>query len=256
MYQNGLFENRVIAKKTGVIYNPSGRAAEYCRWACNLYRGCEHGCRYCYVPVMTNSSHDNFSMIAEPRKDILKKLEQDAAYQSKNGLNENILLSFTSDPYQPIEENLFITRKALEIFAKYNLKVTVLTKGGQRALRDIDLYRDGWEFASTLTFVNDDDSKLWEKNAALPQDRINTLKEFHNRGIYTWVSIEPVIDVKQSLELIDITHDFVDKYKVGVLNYRDEALSIDWASFGRKAVEKLVGYNKDYYIKHDLRKYL
>lgn len=256
MYQSGLFETKVNAKKTDVIYQPKGRAAEYCHWACNIYRGCEHGCRYCYVPAIMRSSLDSFSVMAEPRKDILEKLEQDAAYQSNNGLDENILLSFTSDAYQPIEQKIGITRKALEILAKYGLKVTVLTKGGSRALRDIDLYQDGWEFASTLTFIDDYDSLIWEKGAALPKDRINTLKEFHGHGIYTWVSLEPVIDVEQTLELIDITHEFVDKYKVGKLNYRDEARSIDWASFGKQAVEKLRGYGKDYYLKNDLRMYL
>lgn len=255
MYQSGLFESRVIPKKTGVIYQPKGRAAEYCKWACNLYRGCGHGCSYCYAPLATRRTREHF-FVPEVRNDILKKLEQDAAYQSESEMNDNILLCFTCDPYQPIEEELFITRGALEILSRYNLKATVLTKGGHRALRDIDLWKNGWEFASTLTFVNNDDSKLWEKNAALPQDRIGTLKEFHDCGIYTWVSLEPVIDVEQTLELIDITHEFVDKYKVGVLNYRKEALKMDWTDFGKRAIEKLEGYGKDYYIKHDLRKYM
>ena len=92
----------------------------------------------------------------------------------------------------------------------------ILTKGGTRALRNLDLYRlDRDVFACTLTSLVDTFSKKWERNAALPGDRIAIIKTFHDAGIFTWVSLEPTLDCESSMEIVRSTHDFVDFYKVG-----------------------------------------
>jgi len=131
-----------------------------------------------------------------------------------------------------------------------------LTKGGSRALRDLDLFTDQDAFATTLTFLDDDRSAEWEPHAALPGDRISTIKRFHDAGVPTWVSLEPVIDPASSLEIVRRTHRFVDLYKVGRLNYRPEAQSVDWVRFAHDAVELLESLGQDYYVKRDLARYL
>ena len=81
------------------------------------------------------------------------------------------------------------------------------------------------------------------------------------KDIWTWGSIEPVIDFKQSLEIIDKTHKYVDGYKVGKLSKYDLAndnpfkfdTQPDWVDFMDKAVTKLRKYGKDFYIKKSLR---
>lgn len=71
------------------------------------------------------------------------------------------------------------------------------------------------------------------------------------------MSLEPVILANQSLNLIDLTHEFVDLYKVGKLNnYPKIENIINWKLFVIKAIDKLKRYNKKFYIKKDLRKYL
>jgi DNA repair photolyase len=57
-----------------VVYEPRGRAREYSGLACNLYRGCTHGCRYCYAPACMRTTGEKWHAIAEPRTDILKLL--------------------------------------------------------------------------------------------------------------------------------------------------------------------------------------
>ena len=99
-------------------------------------------------------------------------------------------------------------------------------------------------------------SSEWEVNAPLPNDRIETLKFAHGLGIETWVSLEPVVIPSETLEIINLTHDFVDFYKVGTLNYDSLAKTIDWKEFGLNAIKLLEKYNKKYYIKDDLKKYL
>lgn len=147
-------------------------------------------------------------------------------------------------------------RKTLELFTKYNINFQMLTKGGSKAKRDFDLYKKGDAFASTLTFVDEEKSKEWEVNASSPNDRMETLKFAHSMGIETWVSLEPVIEPSESLKIIELTHEFVDLYKIGILNYNELSKTLDCKDFGTKAIKLLEKYNKKYYIKDDLKKYL
>ena len=83
---------------------------------------------------------------------------------------------------------------------------------------------------------------------------MRTLCAFHEAGIHTWVSLEPVIDPEQTLELIRETAPFVDLYKVGKLNYVKS--EIDWRMFGARAIKILESLDKKYFIKTDLAKHL
>jgi len=232
-----------------VIYEPRGRAREYAALATNVYTRCDHGCLYCYVPSATMQSRDTFIEPKE-RPNYLCNLENEAKALASSGEEvDQILLCFTSDAYQYYEMYHKVTRKALEILKEYDLNFCVLTKGGARALRDISYYGAGDSFSSTLTFIDEDKSLYWEPGAALPADRINTLKTFHRAGIETWVSLEPVIEPSESLNIILETAEFVDLYKVGRMNHHEIGKTIDWSEFGTKAIEMLESLGKHYYIK-------
>lgn len=240
--------------KLKVIYEPKGRAGEYSKYALNLYKSYDFGCLYCFGPSILRKPKELYHTVMEERENLLSKVESDC--KKLEGLKEKVLLSFVCDPYNSIDAETELVRKVLELFKTYSINFQILTKGGSRAKRDFDLYKDGDAFASTLTFLDDDKSIYWEPNAALPSDRIATLKEAHSRGIETWVSLEPVIEPLESLKIIEETHEFVDLYKVGTLNYHELSKTIDWKDFGVKAIELLEKYNKNYYIKNDLREYL
>lgn len=244
-----------------LLYQPNGRAREYSQWALNIYRGCGHLCTYCYVPNATVTSREAFHR-PEERRDFLAKLEKEAAAMKPTG--DKILLCFSCDPYQPIDDELQHTRKALQILKKYGHNFQILTKGGKRALRDLDLYGPGDAFASTLTLIDPGKSEEWEGQAASPQERMDTLKAFHAAGVETWVSLEPVLNPASALEIIRRTHEYVDLYKVGKLNYQSKAdpranalaEKIDWAQFANDAISLLEGLGKRFYIKDDLAKYV
>jgi len=167
----------------------------------------------------------------------------------------NVLLCFTCDPYQQIDTEHHLTRQAIRILHGNGFNVTILTKGGHRAERDFDLLRPGDEFATTLTFFTELESKQWEPRAALPRDRINTLELAHEMGITTWVSLEPVIDPDATIEIIRQTHGFVDLYKVGKINYHSIEKTVDWSKFLKNVKTILEAYGSNYYIKKDLRVY-
>jgi DNA repair photolyase len=233
-----------------VIYKPKGKAGEYADLACNLYTGCTHGCLYCYAPKMLRRKPEEFHTEVKPRKDILKKLEKEAP--SHKG--KEVFLCFTCDPY-PCGQSIETTRKAIKILHSNGVAVNILTKGGRRAMGDFDLLEKNptlSKFGATLTFDNDVDSKKWEPWGDDPFYRMATLEKAHERGIPTWVSLEPVIKPEQTLSLIRQTVGFVDHYKVGRWNYDKRSNDIDWADFLRRVTALLDSRDASYYIKKDL----
>jgi DNA repair photolyase len=238
------------------IYAPRGQAAEYSPLATNPYHGCGHGCIYCYVPGVLHMPRPEFDAGAVLRDGYLENLAKDARRYLAAGDRRQVMLSFTTDPYHPGDSTA--TRSALQILAEHGMGFCTLTKGGSRALRDIDLFRpDRDAFAATLTTLDEAFSRKWERGAALPADRIATLRKFHDAGIYTWASLEPTLDVEASLAIVDATHPFVDLYKVGRANYlAGITRTTDWADYTRRMVAKLQNLGKAHYIKRDLQSYL
>ncbi len=103
-----LFENRqtyarnedgLSLKGCSYIYAPKGQAGEYSPLASNPYRGCGHGCVYCYVPKVLKMDRKEFDAGAEPRPNFMAGLLKDAKKYQAAGITAQVMLSFTSDPY-------------------------------------------------------------------------------------------------------------------------------------------------------------
>jgi DNA repair photolyase len=244
-----------LIARSKYIYAPAGQAGEYAPLAANPYRGCGHCCAYCYVPLMTKQPRPEFDAGAVPRKDFLKNLRKEAKRFQDAGITEQVMLSFTSDPYHRGDTTL--TRQTLECLIEHGLGVCTLTKGGTRALRDIDLFRPTRDaFASTLTSLDERFSLKWERNAALPADRLAALRRFREAGIFTWVSLEPTLDVDSSLAIVEATHRFIDLYKVGRVNYLPMSKTTDWRQYTLRMLDVLNRVGAKHYIKRDLQHYL
>ena len=231
-----------MADKLKAIYRPKGEALEYAPYGLNLYGGCSHLCRYCYNQYRFHRSCNSLL-----KKATLENIEADL--KLLRGNREPVHLCFVGDPYDMGRQDNGYTRKVLELFREYDHPFQVLTKGGMKAAKDFDLYGHDDRFGVTLTFINPEDSISWEPGAASPADRIESLRMAHERGIKTWVSLEPVIDPAQTLELIEATTEYVDFYGVGKWNHDKRASEIDWPKFRADAERLLKIYGKDYKIK-------
>ena len=240
-----------------VIYKPTGMAREYSPYALNIYIGCSHRCKYCYAPHTLQRSEDNYFGKPEPRKDILKLLEKDL---KKNVYTEQVLLSFVGDVYCDNADNSETTREVLKLLNEYKVPVAVLSKGGSKMLRDIDVFKsfgDRITVGTTLTFLDNDKSREWEPYASLPEDRLFTLKTLHDNGIKTFASFEPTIEPSESLKLIERTlkDDSVDHYKIGKINnYKNADKWQDWEKYLFNCIELLRPALKKVYYKFCLRK--
>jgi len=256
---------QVNGKTTQAIYETKGRAKEYNELAINLFTGCGHQCAYCYGADVLQKDRQVFYKEPALRKDILDKIRKDCVKLQAMDEQRPILLCFVTDPYQEIEADTEVTRRTIQMLQLYDLKVIILTKGGSRALRDLPILRPGLDqFATTLTFYKPEDSMEWEPGAAKPTERLDSLMKAHDLGIRTWVSLEPVVYPHQTLELIKLTHTFVDHYKVGTMNYigklpaqlKAKVNGTNWNQFGMEAVTLLRTLGKSYYVKNDLKQYI
>jgi DNA repair photolyase len=238
-----------------IIYEPKGKAREYSPLAANFYEGCDHGCKYCYAPGIRRMTREDYAATVTPRRDILKELSKDLKGNCRN--TPQVLFNFMGDPYCKGDEKDKVTRGALELLLAAHVPVAILTKGGKRALRDIDIIKKFGphiKVGATLTFYSPEKSKEWEPGAASPEERMAMLSAFHKEGVKTWASFEPVLDPIEAIKLIKETLPIVDEYKVGKINnFGGLDKTIDWTAFLAEVVEILRSARKPFYIKHDLR---
>lgn len=239
-----------------IIYEPKGAALEYSELAINLYEGCEHGCKYCYAPACRFKKKEEYFNTQTIRNNILEKLEKDLEEMVIKEDNRRTLFCFICDPYQKDDNFNIVTRKALTLFNAYNKSFQILTKGGMKAVRDFDLYSKRDAYAATLTFYDEEKSRIWEPNAATPKDRIKSLETAKKMGIETWASFEPVIDPEETCKLLEATYEFTDLYKVGKINRYKTGIEVDWKEFTYKIINRLEQLNKKYYIKESLKPYI
>lgn len=245
----------VSVKGCAYIYAPKKQAGEYAPLAANPYRGCGHGCAYCYVPHVIHMDRREFDAGAIPRPNYLVELRKDALKYRALKITAQVMFSFTTDLYNPT--NRTVTRPSIEILLEHGLAFCILTKGGTMAFEDIDLYRPKRDaFASSLTSLDERFSLKWERNAAVPKDRIKALRTFHDRGIFTWVSLEPTLDVDASIEIVRATHRFVDLYKIGRVNYLPMTKTTDWETYTHRMLDLLNQIEARHYIKKDLQLFL
>ncbi|MFC1554519.1 radical SAM protein [candidate division KSB1 bacterium] len=243
-----------------LFYKPKGAAAEYAKWALNMYNGCAHNCRYCYGRMY--ATMEEFFSGSQPKSEYINNLIKEAPRMKSEIGDEEVLLTFQGDCYQPAEQRLKLTRQSIEILNKYDYRYTILTKGGMRAVRDFDLLKENPKarFGSTIVFTEQQDADYYEPNAPVLKDRWKAVETAHSMGIPTWISLEPVIYPSQVLELIRRYHPIVSHWKIGKLNhdkkYED---TIDWVGFRNNLINLMdsLGYSDDYYyLKDSLKNYV
>ncbi|MBK3435633.1 MULTISPECIES: PA0069 family radical SAM protein [Pseudomonas] len=173
----------------------------------NPYRGCEHGCIYCYA----RPSHAYWDM--SPGLDFETKLiaKSNAAQVLEQQLSKPgyvcapINLGSNTDPYQPIEREYQITRQTLEVLLRYRHPVTIVTKGSL-ILRDLDLLT---ELARqrlvavmiSLTSLDDELKRILEPRAAAPKARLRAIRVMREAGIPVGVLCSPMIPMINDREL-------------------------------------------------------
>ena len=209
----------------------------------------------CYAPTTLHKRPEEFFKSGVPKKDIFSRLRKDCEELSQLDECPEILISFIGDPYQSVEFIYGLIHTTLQILIGYDLPFTILTKGGTRAIKDFGLMEryNKARFGSTIICMDQKIADVWEPGAPTVNDRAEAIKLAHERGIKTWVSLEPVVDPDQAFQVIGFLHRWVDKWMIGKLNRNPEhEAKIDWIEFREKVKELLDAIGADYYLKKSL----
>ncbi|MEO8665543.1 MAG: PA0069 family radical SAM protein [Ignavibacteria bacterium] len=168
-------------------------------YSINPYRGCEHGCIYCYArpthEYLGFSSGLDFETKIMVKRDAPILLEE--AFRKKGWEPQTIFFSGNTDCYQPVERKLQITRSCLEVFLKYRNPVAIITKNAL-VQRDIDVLKELSELQLvrviiSITTLKKEIQRKMEPRTSTPQMRLKTLEALSSNGISTGVNVAPVI---------------------------------------------------------------
>lgn len=212
----------------------------------------------CYVPKIMKrfrSDYVHSDVYIKEESKLMKEIE--SSCKKHRNSEKQVFLSFLTDPYSTFNRSTKLTRRVLEILLKYQIPVSILTKGGLQVLDDLDIIKafgPNIQVGGSLTFTSVKDAQKWEPGAAIPEERFFALEYLHNEGIKTWASMEPVIYPEQSLEIMEMTAKYVDAYKIGKLNhFPKHEIKFDWQQFLVDAVAVMRKNGTPFYIKEDLR---
>lgn len=169
------------------------------RWTLNPYRGCTHGCHYCYARRYQTqfelNSSDEFASIIFVKTNLVEVLRRELAKRSWTG--EYVAIGTATDCYQPIEGHYKLTRRSLEAFCEARNPVGVVTKGPM-IVRDRDVLADlaagpGCTVYISVPCVDEDVWRSLEPGTAPPMQRLRAVRELVDAGIRTGVLMNPIV---------------------------------------------------------------
>jgi DNA repair photolyase len=182
----------------------------------NPYRGCEHGCVYCYArpshAYMGLSAGVDFESKLFAKPDAARQLKREIS--KKGYVPKTIAIGTNTDPYQPIEKDMRIMRQVLEVLAEAKHPVGIVTKSAL-ILRDLDILsqmaRDGLvRVALSITTVDRKLARAMEPRASSPTKRLEAMRTLSEAGIPTSVMVAPIIPGLNDFEIeriLDSAHN-------------------------------------------------
>jgi DNA repair photolyase len=165
----------------------------------NPYRGCEHGCIYCfarptheYLGFSSGLDFESKILVKENAPSLLRE-----ELSSRKWQPQVVVMSGVTDCYQPIERKLKITRGCLEVFAEFRNPVAIITKN-HLITRDIDLLQELARYQAvivniSLTTLDAELARIMEPRTAMPEARLDAIKQLSDAGIPVNVMVAPIV---------------------------------------------------------------
>jgi DNA repair photolyase len=182
------------------------------RWSLNPYRGCVHGCHYCYArathPYLGLNADDDFSTRIVVKSNMPEVLRQELGRRSWT--RERVAIGTATDAYQPCEGRYRLTRRCLEALREYGTPVSIVTKS-TLILRDLDLLTElakspGATVYFTITSLDDALWRLIEPGTPPPLKRLKVMRRLSDAGVPCGVFLAPILpgitDTVASIEAV------------------------------------------------------
>jgi len=167
-------------------------------WTINPYRGCEHGCSYCYARFVKRFTHhrERWGEFVDAKVNAAALLAEEVKKKEVG----RVWISGVCDPYQPVEEEYELTRACLEVLQRNRWPVTIQTKS-PLVLRDLDLLTKFEQIEVGFSIGTGDDGvrSIFEPNSTLIEERIKALKILHGENVRTYVMIAPILPETENL---------------------------------------------------------
>ncbi|MCW1300929.1 MAG: radical SAM protein [Candidatus Nanoarchaeia archaeon] len=227
------------------------------KYSLNIYTGCAHACIYCYI---TSYIRDGFK--PRPKRGLIGELEREL--QRFHARRKVVSISNSSDPYQPIEKKLELTRKCLELFKRFGWKILIVTKSNL-ITRDLDLLKEDCVVSVTITTLDSKLAHILEPNAPSPSLRIDAIKLLKLYHIPVCVRIDPLIPfINDDWEKLEKLVKILAKLKVdhvisSTYKARGDSLARLSLNFPERYIKLLKLYlmgeriSNYYYLPRDLR---
>jgi DNA repair photolyase len=176
----------------------------------NVYRGCEHGCAYCYarpfheyLGFSAGLDFESKIMVKENAPELLRK-----ELASQKWKPQVLAMSGVTDCYQPIERKLKLTRRCLEILAECRNPVVVITKNFL-VTRDIDLFQqlakhNAVSVCLSVTTLNSDLARAMEPRTSTPRQRLQAIELLAKAGVRVGVNVAPIVPGLNDHEVLPI----------------------------------------------------
>lgn len=179
----------------------------------NPYRGCEHGCIYCYA----RPTHEFLGMSAGLDFESKIVVKYNAAsllrdkLAKKSWKPETLVMSGVTDPYQPIEKELEITRGCIKVLAECRHPLAIITKN-YLVTRDIDLLSELAEFNTvrvvvSVTTLDRELARIMEPRTSQPERRLDAIRQLTGAGIPVSVNVAPIIPGLTDHECVSILEE-------------------------------------------------
>ena len=190
----------------------------FCDYVINPYVGCTHSCKYCYASFMKR-----FTGHTEPWGTFLDVKRCTKPISVKNLTGKAVFLSSVTDPYQPLERKYGVTRAILEQLQYIDCTLYISTKSSL-ILRDADLLKrmPNCIAAVSVNTLDDGFQKAMDRASSI-KERLRTLKELNENGVYTVLFMSPIFPgITDYRELVEATQEYVREYWFENLNLRGD----------------------------------
>jgi DNA repair photolyase len=166
-------------------------------YALNPYVGCAHDCIYCYAPFLMGKPRERWRTPVGARTNLPRLLDSELRKASGT-----IGVGTVTDPYQPVEATLKLTRRCLEVVQRRGARISIHTKS-DLVLRDVDILKllPEPEVGVTLTTIDETLARTFEPFAPSPSARLNAIRGLVEAGIRTYVLIGPIIPTVTDLDI-------------------------------------------------------
>jgi DNA repair photolyase len=165
----------------------------------NPYSGCSFGCTYCYAAFFsrTEEQRENWGYWVQVKENALQLLIK---FRKKSLKDKTIYMSSVTDPYQPIEKELNLTRSLLKELSTYHQPRLVIQTRSPLAKRDIDIFKEFNVIQVNMTITSDSERvrKVFEPLCPSNASRLSAIKEINDAGVNTCITMTPLLPIENA----------------------------------------------------------